>query len=181
MRGRGSSDRGGGARGGRGSGGRPGNFSPRGGAVRGGIGGDRGNFSPRGGAARGGVRGRFDGGDRGDDDDHGRGRAGRSPVAVQEWMRRIDGESTWAPLRLADNVQNDVAQIDDTINQVRGGALRPQPHHNPYRMQLSSGRMLTFEWRQEPSVHACHISNIKYNGKSRTSTLWHPKYDPKPR
>ncbi len=45
-------------------------------------------------------------------------------------MRIIDGESTWTPLRLADNVQNDVAHIDDTINQVRGGALQPQSLQN---------------------------------------------------
>ena len=176
MRGRGSSDRGGA----RGGGGHRGNFSPRGGAVRGGIGGDRDNISPRGSAARGGVRGRGGGGDCGGDDDRGRGRGARSPVAVQEWMRRIDGQSTWTPLRLADNVQNDVAQIDDIIFQVRGGALQPQPHHNPYRMQLSSGRMLTFDWSPNPHAHVNVISNIKYNGKSKASTLWHPTYQEKP-
>jgi hypothetical protein len=147
MRGRGSSDRGGA----RGGGGHRGNFSPRGGAVRGGIGGDR-----------------------------GRGRGARSPVGVQEWMRRIDGQNTWTPLRLADNVQNDVAQIDDIIFQVRGGAIQPQPHHNPYRMQLSSGRMLTFDWSPNPHAHVNVISNIKYNGKSKASTLWHPTYEEKP-
>jgi hypothetical protein len=96
-----------------------------------------------------------------------------------EWMRRIDGETKWTPLRLVDNVKQDVAQIDAVINKVKGGAKTPPS--NPYTMPLSSNRILTFNWKNDASVHARVISNIKYNGVHAKSTLWHPKYDTKPK
>ena len=101
------------------------------------------------------------------------------PPVKQEWMRRIDGETVWKPLRLVANVKQDVAQIDAVINKVKGGPI--QPTSNPYTMPLSSNRILTFNWKNDPSVHARVISNIKYNGVHAKSTLWHPKYDTKPK
>ena len=101
------------------------------------------------------------------------------PPVKQEWMRRIDGETVWKPLRLVANVNQDVAQIDAVINKVKGGAMTPLS--NPYKMTLSSKRILTFDWKNDASVHARVISNIKYNGAHVKSTLWHPKYDTEPK
>ena len=101
------------------------------------------------------------------------------PPVKHEWMRRILGKTKWTPLRLVDDVRDDVAQIDMVINNVKSGAMTPPS--TPYEMKLSSKRILSFDWKNDASVHARVISNIKYNGTRAKSTLWHPKYDAEPK
>jgi hypothetical protein len=83
--------------------------------------------------------------------------------------RQIVGRTEWTLLSETDNVKNDVAEITDWTARVRSGFFQPQ--QNPYSVQLSSGRILSFEWRPEPSIHACIISNIRYKGKMNDSIL----------
>ena len=97
-----------------------------------------------------------------------------TPAAVPkqcEWQRRITGSQEWKPLRTMPFVGDDLIQIETLVGSVRSGAFKPDPRHNPYKRTLSSGRELSFQWRNEPSVHACVIFNITYTGQSNTSEL----------
>lgn len=89
---------------------------------------------------------------------------GNTPLV---WMRRVDGESNWAPL--ADHDAADVAEVDNAYNGVMCGKIVPD--RNPYSVTLSSGRKLSFDWRSDPSSLTNAISNIRYIGKRQHSSL----------
>ncbi len=78
------------------------------------------------------------------------------------WMRKCNN-GKWEELSKVNNVQNDVAEIENEVHGVRGGFITPRS--NPHSKRLSSGRYLRFNWKGDPSVHANIITNIKYMGK----------------
>lgn len=84
------------------------------------------------------------------------------------WMRECTN-GNWEELSNVKNVQNDVAEIENEINGVRGGFITPSS--NPHSKRLPSGRYLRFNWKGDPSVHANIITNIKYIGKHLTCKL----------
>ncbi len=90
-------------------------------------------------------------------------------VRKKRLYRRIDGATEWTLLSETDHVKNDVQEINAYIARVRGGFF--QPPQNPYTVQLSSGRILSFEWQPKPNVHICMITNIRYKGKTNDSIL----------
>jgi hypothetical protein len=83
----------------------------------------------------------------------------RKPV----WMKLVDGESSWVYLT------DDVQEIDHVFNGVKSGVVMPV--RSPHSVALSSGRTLTFDWESDPSTFTNAISNIRYIGQTRSSTL----------
>jgi len=96
--------------------------------------------------------------------------ATKSSEPLQERLyRQIVGETTWTLLSEAAFVKNDVEEITDLFARVRAGFF--EPPQNPYSVQLSSGRILSFEWQPEPSHHIYNIKNIRYKGRTNDSIL----------
>lgn len=92
----------------------------------------------------------------------------QQPLLPEVWMRECTN-GNWEELSKVKNVQNDVAEIENEINGVRGGFITPSS--NPHSKRLPSGRYLRFNWKGDPSVHANIITNIKYIGKHVTCKL----------